>query len=206
MKLLRQIKRKFFRSLSVEMEERILKRWFRENTYKGVCVDVGGGTGPYSKYLSPELKIINLNIEKKSETSVVADAHLIPIKEHSVDLIIITNVLEHVRDPVKVIDEISRCLKIGGEMILVVPFLFKVHPDPEDHWRFTWQCLERILQDKYQILELRSSGGRFAVIWEILLQCRVLELLRIFNPLIARLDMESKDYALAYSVRLSRKI
>jgi len=204
-KKLRQFKRKHFRSLSIELEERILAGWFQTRKWSGNIIDIGGGSAPYSKYLDAAANVINLNIEKCNETNLIADAHSIPIKKGSIDAVIITNVLEHVRQPEKVLNEIAEVMKAGGEMMLVVPFMFKVHPNPEDHWRFTYQSLELMLKDNFEIIDLRASGGRFSVIWEILMQIRGFEIFKFLNRFIAKLDMESKDYALAYSILARRK-
>lgn len=201
---LRAFKRSFLRSLTAHIEQSSLHRWFKTAALGGNVLDIGGGSSPYARYLKKGSQLINLDIERSATTSVIADAHALPFATGSLDAAICTNVLEHLRAPQVCIDEITRALRTGGEFIVIVPFMFKVHPNPEDHWRFTWQCLEHLFADNYEVIESFVSGGRFAVIWEIIGQIRVLELLRIFNPLIARLPLTNRDYALSYGYRLRK--
>lgn len=203
---LRKFKRRWLRALSIEIEERILTNWFSEKiNWSGAILDIGGGASPYQRYLSTDARLLNLNIIRKPETDLLGDAHRLPIADASIDAVMLTHVLEHVRQPWVILDEAARVLKPGGEMLLIVPFLFKVHPDPEDHWRFTAEGLETLLADAFDIVELKAAGGRFAVIWEILGQIRLFEVLRIFNRLLARLPLHDPDYAITYCLWVRRK-
>jgi 2-polyprenyl-3-methyl-5-hydroxy-6-metoxy-1,4-benzoquinol methylase len=58
-----------------------------------------------------------------------ADAHFLPFKDDTFDLVTCFEVLEHVLQPTKVIQEGYRCLKKGGQFIILVPhenWLFKL--------------------------------------------------------------------------------
>jgi len=203
--LLRAFKRRFLRSLTANIERQLLQRWFEKAALGGNVLDIGGGSSPYARYLQNGTQLINLDIERNPATSLIADAHVLPFAASSLDAVICTNVLEHLRAPQTCVREITTALRNGGEFIVIVPFMFKVHPNPEDHWRFTWQCLEQLFASDYDIIESSVSGGRFAVIWEILGQIRGLELIRIINPLLARMPLANRDYALSYCYRLRKK-
>lgn len=202
--LLRNVKRRYFRSLTATIERRLLHTWFAQAALNGNVLDIGGGSSPYAHYLHRNARLINLDIEPTAATSVIADAHNLPFAPGSLDAVVCTNVLEHLRDPRTSILQITDALRTGGEFIVIVPFMFKVHPNPEDHWRFTWQCLEYLFADHYEVVDKFVSGGRFAVIWEIICQTRVLELLRVLNPILARLPLSNPDYALSYCYRLRK--
>lgn len=202
---LRSAKRRYLRSLSFELEQAVLEDWFTVGSLGGRILDCGGGASPYAGLLGASARVINIDMALKADTHVVADGHDLPFPGGSIDAVILTNVLEHVREPQRLLAELARVLVDGGQLILVVPFLFKIHPDPEDHWRFTAQALRRMLEPAFEIAELRSLGGRFAVIWEVLLQMRGWEVLRLFNPVIARVSSPHPDYPLAYCVRAVRR-
>ena len=64
-----------------------------------------------------------------SAADVVADARSLPYEDGSVDLVVSTHVLEHFADPMEVLAEWMRVLRVGGRIALVVP-----------DWRHTFSC------------------------------------------------------------------
>ena len=88
------------------------------------------------------------------------DIENIPYEDNTVDSIICIEVLEHVRNPFKAIDEIYRTLKPGGKVFFTTPFLLGYHGKTKkqnsikhdhdeypDYFRFTHQGLELLFQD-----------------------------------------------------------
>lgn len=203
--ILRSFKRRYLLSISAQIERRILHRWFSSMSVNGALIDLGGGASPYLPSLPDSLDTVSVDIDGDNRTSVIADAHRIPFCDSSFDAAICTNILEHLRDPELCIEELARILKSGAELVVVVPFMFRVHPNPEDHWRFTGQCLERLFADNFSVVEQYSPGGRFLIIWEIIGQLRLFEIIRIINPLIARIPLYSREYPLNYCLRLRRR-
>ncbi len=60
----------------------------------------------------------------------VCDIVAIPLPNQSIDTILCAEVLEHVPDPIKALEEFSRLLKPGGQLILTAPFASMVHLAP----------------------------------------------------------------------------
>jgi len=50
-----------------------------------------------------------------------ADAQYLPVKEGSVDAIVCAEIIEHLPDPVRMIGEMKRVLKTGGEIVITTP-------------------------------------------------------------------------------------
>lgn len=75
------------------------------------------------------------------------------------DIILCTNVLEHVFDFSKAIENIYGGLKQGGVVLIYVPGFYPLHDEPNDYWRFTEHSLKRLLK-KFRVLRLRHSGVR----------------------------------------------
>ncbi len=68
------------------------------------------------------------------------------------DLVVCTSLLEHVEDPVPVIERIKKLIKPGGYLILTVPRAFPYHPHPIDTmYRPDPQELEKFF-DGYKIV------------------------------------------------------
>ena len=75
----------------------------------------------------------------------LGDAHNLPFRSECADVVICTEVLEHCKNPSKVVDESYRILKNSRTLILSVPFLFPVHSD-HDYWRFTPQGFDSLFR------------------------------------------------------------
>jgi len=73
----------------------------------------------------------------------------LPLKNDSVDTVLCTEVLEHVPEPQKMMNEIARVLKRDGVLIMTAPFALGHHQAPYDYYRYT----------KYGLLYLAETSG-----------------------------------------------
>lgn len=71
---------------------------------------------------------------------VVTELDRTGLPDNCADLIIISEVLEHIVDPERVLTEIHRCLKPGGRLLLTVPWDTPFSPF---FWLFNVQCFYR---------------------------------------------------------------
>ncbi len=54
------------------------------------------------------------------------------------------SVLEHVEQPFRMADNLTRLLEPGGCLCVGVPFAFKFHGYPSDYWRFTHEGVRKL--------------------------------------------------------------
>ena len=66
-------------------------------------------------------------------------------KDEIFDVVISTQVLSYVNNPFIFIEEIFRCLKQGGVLLLSAPSFFPEHHD--EHWRFLPEGFKLLLQN-----------------------------------------------------------
>lgn len=92
----------------------------------------------------------------------------LPLPDRSVDLVLSSQVLEHVDDPAAYLCESLRVLRPGGHLLLSTHGMMFFHPDPVDYWRWTGQGLRKIVQDtgfelvsQRGIMGLAASGLQF---------------------------------------------
>ncbi len=89
-------------------------------------LDVGCGDGSFTKYLVGRsnkvfaIDIKNQNIEKKLPQVIYkkADARKLPFKNATFDFVFCSDVLEHVENYQKIVKEITRVTKKGGECLI----------------------------------------------------------------------------------------
>jgi ubiquinone/menaquinone biosynthesis C-methylase UbiE len=88
---------------------------------------------------------------------IVADAHNLPFDDNEFEVILCTEVLEHLKSPEIAIKEMKRVLKPSGKLILTTRFIFPLHDVPGDYWRFTKYGLEHLFAD-WQIEEFKEEA------------------------------------------------
>ena len=119
---------------------------------------IGGGAiggGVRSLYEDPRLDVLAFDLYASDNVQFLADGHQIPLKDGSVDGVLIQAVLEHVLDPQKVVAEIHRVLRLGGLVYANTPFMQHVHEGPYDFTRFT-ESGHRYL---FRHFTVRNSGA-----------------------------------------------
>lgn len=82
---------------------------------------------------------------------VVLDLREIELPDNSVQTLICCEVVEHVSDPFKAVNEIKRVLTGNGLLILSAPMNVPIHGSPYDYWRFTPEGFKELLKDFDQV-------------------------------------------------------
>lgn len=132
-----------------------------------IVLDVGGkkeiGKKGFRYPVEKAKTWINLNIDTKTKPDVAADAAMLPLMDASVDVVVCTEVLEHLFMPALCIDEIWRVLKPDGMFIGSAPFVFPVHGDPNDYYRYTEPGLRNLLH-QFSDVRIEPMGGSLGAI------------------------------------------
>jgi ubiquinone/menaquinone biosynthesis C-methylase UbiE len=118
-------------------------RWIAEQAAQtpsgSKVLDVGAGSAPYRALFAhcdyktqdfSELEDGQLRHGGYSRIDIVSKASAIPVPDASFDLILCTEVLEHVPEPIAVIEEFSRIVAPGGRLILTAPLGSGIHQEP----------------------------------------------------------------------------
>ena len=160
---------------------------------KGVVLDAGSGEGDRYKNFFKFDKYISLDINKNSNPDIIGSVENISLGDSSVDSIVSTQVLEHIKNPQKAIEEFYRVLKSGGYCLVTVPQLNELHEEPHDYFRFTKYGLEEIFSHTgFKIILIDRRGGFWSANMQIqiryvidLFRLNKIHLLRwIFQPVI----------------------
>ena len=99
-------------------------------------LDVGAGAGRYRslfshcEYRAQDFAAEPSSIGRYTELDYVSDITAIPAPDASFDVILCTEVLEHVPDPVAAVREMARLLRQGGRLILTAPLVSFLHQEP----------------------------------------------------------------------------
>lgn len=101
---------------------------------------------------------INLDLFAVPGVNIAADAEQLPFPDSIFGRIECDAVLEHVRRPEKVMQELERVLAPGGYAHLVTPFCHPFHEYPKDYRRFTLDGLKELAQGMDVVAEGWRTG------------------------------------------------
>ncbi|MBI5248486.1 MAG: class I SAM-dependent methyltransferase [Desulfomonile tiedjei] len=83
------------------------------------------------------LDVLYANLSVAKRPDIQAYAECLPFREGFFDAVICSEMIEHVMNPLQVLEEIQRVLKPNGVLLISVPFLNRIHGDPYDYGRYT---------------------------------------------------------------------
>ena len=144
------------------------------NNYSiGRVLDLGCGNKPYKKLFEGKCdEYIGCDIVQSSENCVdiICEATNIPQANNSFDTIFCTQVIEHVDDHNKLLEEMYRLLKPNGHVILSGPMYWHIHEAPHDFFRFTKYGFKYIFEkQQFEIMETLANGGKWATFGQMVI-------------------------------------
>ncbi len=178
---------------------------FSHQTSPLKILDVGCGSKPYA-HLFPGSHYVGLEVLESghdhsfSKVDVVYDGVNFPFNDSVFDLIICSEVLEHVFEGGALMRECSRVLKPKGTAVLTTPFIWQLHEEPYDFVRYTCFGLKKMLLDAGFAVkqEMRLGGGAIVLIviaqltlWQFSTRCFGKLGRALVSPLIALLNIVS---------------
>ena len=143
------------RPLSGKLTRITLDRFIAAHATDRRTLDIGAQNGPYGAHFPHR---VGLDIRPGAGVRIIGDAQALGIRDAAFEVVLCTEVLEHLPEPQKAIDEIFRVLEPGGSLLLTTRFLFPIHDAPHDYFRFTKYGLRHLLR-RFEIVELREETG-----------------------------------------------
>jgi SAM-dependent methyltransferase len=141
------------RALSAKLTRITLDRFIAAHATDRRTLDIGAQNGPYAVHFP---KRIALDIKPGVGVQIIGDAQALAIRDASFEVVLCTEVLEHLPEPQRAIDEMFRVLVPGGQLLLTTRFLFPIHDAPHDYFRFTKYGLRHLLR-RFEIIELQEE-------------------------------------------------
>lgn len=111
-------------------------------------LDLGAGPGQFAELTDRFATLVSMDFRAFAPVNVVADlTKPLPLRDASFDLVMASNVLEHIPDTKALLAEVRRVLKPGGRFVATIPFMMRVHQKPYDFNRYTNYQLAALLSD-----------------------------------------------------------
>jgi SAM-dependent methyltransferase len=115
-----------------------------------LVLDAGSGRAPYrdlfahARYETADFMAVKG--KRYVEQDYVCDLAAIPVEDARFDHVLLTQVLEHLPEPGRVLAELHRVLKPGGTLWLTAPLFYAEHERPYDFFRYTQYGLRHLLE------------------------------------------------------------
>ena len=141
----------------------------------GRLLDMGCGKAPLYGYYRNYCTEVTLadwpeSLHQNQCIDIVCDLNRpLPFKDNEFDTILLSDVLEHLYEPIQLWEEMYRILSPHGKVLLNTPFFYWLHEIPHDYYRYTEHILQYMAESTgFRIIELDSFGGGPVIILDIL--------------------------------------
>jgi SAM-dependent methyltransferase len=168
--------------------ETVIEKFVANSPVKLVLADYGCGNKPYETLIAPYVeKYIGIDLPQNN----IADIHITPegvidLPEENLDVVLSTQALEHVVNPMFYLSEAKRVLKTDGLLILSTHGYWMFHPDPTDFWRWTSTGLQKIVTDSgFEIIYFTGIIGRAAMGLQLFQDAFTFKLRPALRPVLA---------------------
>lgn len=126
--------------------------------FQGPILEVGSllpmtETGPapwaFNRNIMPEgTPWVGLDCQHGDNVDAVADIEKqTDFPPETFNTVLCSEVVEHLYRPWDALKEMHRLLQKDGWIVITTLFSFPVHGYPDDYWRFTPSCMQRLLED-----------------------------------------------------------
>ena len=150
-----------------------LDRWVAEAGCIGSdksfrVLDAGAGNAPYRKHFKEvAYETADFGEVEKQYTHLDYTCQLekLPMADGTYDLVICSQVLEHIPEPIAVLREIRRVLKPNGQAWLSAPLFYEEHEVPYDYHRYTQFAWRRMATEAgFSVESLQWLEGYYGTI------------------------------------------
>ena len=155
-----------------------LAEWAKEfrslASEKSVLLDLGCGEVPFYDTFGEVKNYITIDWGSSLHPNEFVDYYLdlnterLPLQDCSVDIILLSDVLEHLYSPKFALKECERVLKKGGLLLISTPFMYWLHEKPHDYARYTPFWYHKNLQGF--IVESVVRGGIISFLLDLSLK------------------------------------
>lgn len=112
-------------------------------------------------------EVITMDIVEYKDPDILGDICTLALGEEVYDIIVCSEVIEHLHSPHLAVENMYKALKKGGKLIVTIPFMFPIHADPYDFVRYTKAGLKNLLKmfESVEVTERNSYFEAIDVLW-----------------------------------------
>lgn len=155
----------YYRLLKRAYEKLINKHLTSSKVYK--IADYGCGVMPYKyifRSLNSENQYVGIDVGDNPDAEVIIKENdILPLENNSFDVVMSTQVIEHVDNLEQYMKECYRIIKPGGLFLLSAPATWQYHLSPIDVQRWTSYGIKKLITDyKFKVIDFEHILGQLA--------------------------------------------
>ncbi len=143
------------------------------NSLKVLNVGAGGTIETYLKTKFNFVKSIDVDVNREPDQVIdVCDIDQLKDLTFTPQLICMFEVLEHTKNPINAIQNLHEIIDENSYVMLSTPFIFHIHDEPYDFFRFTKYGLEILFQNFKEVV-VKPRNGWFETILVLFVRLRM---------------------------------
>ena len=176
-KILQKLSKKISRkNLYKDIDFYVNKIKNQENGLESLKVLNVGSGGQIGDYLKSKFNFFySIDIDKNrnpDQVIDVCDLDDLQLLSFKPKIICMLEVLEHTKDPISAVNNLYEIVDENGYVLLSAPFIFHIHDEPYDFYRFTKFGLQNLFQ-KFSEVEIVPRNGWFEAILVLFMRLRL---------------------------------
>lgn len=139
----------------------------------GKLLDVGCGQKPYQALFEVD-QYIGIELEggthdyEGSLADLFYSGGKLPLQGESFDWVLCSEVLEHVAEPITLLEEMNAILKKNGKILLTCPFVWDEHEVPNDFARYSsFGISEMMTKAGFEVNQVHKSSNFLAAVFQL---------------------------------------
>lgn len=143
------------------------------DSLKVLNVGAGGTVETYLKTKFNFVRSIDVDVNRKPDQVIdVCDLDQLKDLTFTPQLICMFEVLEHTKNPINAIQNLYEIIDENSYVMLSTPFIFHIHDEPYDFFRFTKYGLEILFQNFKEVV-IKPRNGWFETILVLFVRLRM---------------------------------
>ena len=176
-RLLRKLSKKISRKNLDKFIDYYISRISNEldgiDSLKVLNVGAGGTVETYLKTKFNFVRSIDVDVNRKPDQVIdVCDLDQLKDLTFTPQLICMFEVLEHTKNPINAIQNLYEIIDENSYVMLSTPFIFHIHDEPYDFFRFTKYGLEILFQNFKEVV-IKPRNGWFETILVLFVRLRM---------------------------------
>lgn len=173
-----------FRYVVRRLEELVCELGVSRTPVGSRVLDYGCANQPYRHLFAPGVVYVGADLSGNSGADILLlEDGSVPAPDGSFDVVLSTQVLEHVENPDHYLAEAYRLLKPGGALVLTTHGLMYYHPDPVDYWRWTHEGLVKVVRSAgFDVERVEGALGLSSAALQLLQDAATSRVPRVARP------------------------